>query len=73
MPDSPSPPPPGKEIATLGGGCFWCIEAALNQLKGVDSAESGYMGGKQPNPTEEPSPAPPAPASTTRIGVLSPT
>jgi len=53
MPDSSSPPPPGKEIATLGGGCFWCIEAALNQLKGVDSAESGYMGGKQPNPTYE--------------------
>jgi len=53
MPDSSAPTSPGKEIATLGGGCFWCIEAAFNQLKGVDSAESGYMGGKHPNPSYE--------------------
>lgn len=33
------------ETATLGGGCFWCIEAALKQLKGVEMALSGYCGG----------------------------
>lgn len=33
------------EIATLGGGCFWCIEAALGQLQGVDSVVPGYSGG----------------------------
>ena len=37
----------------LGGGCFWCIEAGLRRLQGVQSAVSGYMGGKQPNPTYE--------------------
>ncbi len=41
----------GKELATLGGGCFWCVEAVFNQLKGVDSAISGYMGGHVDNPT----------------------
>jgi peptide-methionine (S)-S-oxide reductase len=40
-----------KEIATLGGGCFWCIEAVYNQLKGVNSALSGYAGGHVINPT----------------------
>ena len=40
-----------KEIATLAGGCFWCIEAVFDQLKGVESVESGYMGGKTANPT----------------------
>lgn len=40
-----------KEIATLGGGCFWCVEAVYNQLRGVDSAISGYMGGHVPKPT----------------------
>ncbi|HEU5282597.1 MAG TPA: peptide-methionine (S)-S-oxide reductase MsrA, partial [Burkholderiales bacterium] len=44
-------PPPGKEIATLAGGCFWCLEAVYDQVKGVDSVESGYMGGKTANPT----------------------
>ena len=43
----------GNEIATLGGGCFWCLEAAFDQLQGVHSVESGYMGGKHPNPTYE--------------------
>ena len=42
-----------KEIATLAGGCFWCLEAVFDQLKGVESVESGYMGGKTPNPTYE--------------------
>lgn len=41
------------QTATLAGGCFWCIEAVFDQLKGVESVESGYMGGKTPNPTYE--------------------
>ena len=43
----------GTEIATLGGGCFWCLEAVYDELKGVIAVESGYMGGKNPNPTYE--------------------
>ena len=43
----------GKETATLGGGCFWCLEAVFDGLKGVTSVESGYMGGNQSNPTYE--------------------
>ena len=41
----------GKEITTLGGGCFWCLEAVFDQMKGVLSVESGYMGGQMENPT----------------------
>ncbi len=41
------------EIATLGGGCFWCLEAVYNDLRGVSLVESGYMGGRRPNPTYE--------------------
>ena len=37
--------------ALLGGGCFWCIEAVYNRVKGVKSAISGYAGGANPNPT----------------------
>jgi peptide-methionine (S)-S-oxide reductase len=40
-----------REIATLAGGCFWCLEAVFDQLRGVESVESGYMGGKTPKPT----------------------
>jgi peptide-methionine (S)-S-oxide reductase len=47
----PNTPPPGKEIATLAGGCFWCLEAVYDQLQGVDSVESGYTGGETPDPT----------------------
>lgn len=36
------------QIATLGGGCFWCIEAVFNELKGVDKIASGYTGGTAP-------------------------
>lgn len=39
------------EIATFGAGCFWCVEAVFQQIKGVDTVISGYMGGKIPNPT----------------------
>lgn len=41
------------EIATLGGGCFWCLEAVYQQLKGVQAVESGYAGGHVDNPTYE--------------------
>jgi peptide-methionine (S)-S-oxide reductase len=47
----PNTPPPGREIATLAGGCFWCLEAVYDEVKGVDAVESGYMGGQVPNPT----------------------
>lgn len=51
---APSPKvPAGAEVATLGAGCFWCIEAAYKQLDGVLSATSGYMGGHVKNPTYE--------------------
>ena len=41
------------ETAVLGGGCFWCVEAALQQLEGVRKVESGYMGGKRERPSYE--------------------
>lgn len=41
------------EIATFGAGCFWCVEAVFNELDGVVSVESGYMGGHVVNPTYE--------------------
>lgn len=41
----------GRELATLGGGCFWCTEAVFSELKGVEKVESGYSGGTVPNPT----------------------
>jgi peptide-methionine (S)-S-oxide reductase len=47
MPDNP----PTREIATLGGGCFWCLEAVLQDLRGVERVESGYAGGRVANPT----------------------
>lgn len=40
-----------REIATLAGGCFWCIETVFNRLRGVESAVSGYMGGHTLAPT----------------------
>ena len=42
-----------QEVATLGGGCFWCTEAVFSELKGVEKVESGYSGGTMPNPSYE--------------------
>jgi peptide-methionine (S)-S-oxide reductase len=42
-----------REVATLAGGCFWCLEAVFQQLKGVEKVESGYAGGTVPNPSYE--------------------
>jgi peptide-methionine (S)-S-oxide reductase len=42
-----------QETATLAGGCFWCLEASFDQLKGVKSVQSGYAGGSLPNPSYE--------------------
>lgn len=39
------------EAATLAGGCFWCLEAAFGQLKGVETVQSGYAGGNVANPS----------------------
>ena len=41
------------EYATFGGGCFWCVEACFDMLKGVESVTSGYSGGHKENPTYE--------------------
>ena len=42
-----------REIATFGGGCFWCTEALFDELKGVEKVESGYSGGTVPDPSYE--------------------
>jgi peptide-methionine (S)-S-oxide reductase len=41
------------ETITVGGGCFWCIEAIFAELRGVEEVESGYAGGETSNPTYE--------------------
>jgi peptide-methionine (S)-S-oxide reductase len=46
--------PSGRsEVATLAGGCFWCLEAIFDDLKGVNDVISGYSGGQTPNPSYE--------------------
>src|SRR5438067_1428795 len=40
-----------QEVATLGGGCFWCLDAVFRMLTGVIKVESGYTGGRYPNPS----------------------
>ena len=45
--------PGTKETATLGGGCFWCLEAVYDELKGVEEVVSGYAGGAVANPSYE--------------------
>ncbi|MBC8075217.1 MAG: peptide-methionine (S)-S-oxide reductase MsrA [Chloroflexales bacterium] len=42
-----------REVATLGGGCFWCLEAVYDELRGVTDVVSGYAGGRRPNPSYE--------------------
>ena len=42
-----------REVATLGGGCFWCTEAVFSELRGVEKVEPGYAGGTTANPTYE--------------------
>jgi peptide-methionine (S)-S-oxide reductase len=42
-----------KELITLGGGCFWCLDAVFTDIKGVEQVLSGYSGGKDANPTYE--------------------
>ncbi|MGL1956563.1 MAG: peptide-methionine (S)-S-oxide reductase MsrA [Colwellia sp.] len=44
---------PSQQLATLAGGCFWCIEAAFSNIKGIISATSGYMGGESKSPSYE--------------------
>jgi peptide-methionine (S)-S-oxide reductase len=48
-----SPRAPRLEKATFAGGCFWCMEEALDRVEGVVSTTSGYTGGQKPNPTYE--------------------
>ena len=51
-----APPAPGAaatETLTLGGGCFWCLEAVFEDVKGITRVESGYAGGKVANPSYE--------------------
>lgn len=42
-----------REVATLGGGCFWCLDAIYRQLRGVERVDSGYAGGRTANPSYE--------------------
>lgn len=52
--DQPTQTTPGaREWATLGGGCFWCLEAVFEQLRGVDKVVSGYAGGTALEPSYE--------------------
>jgi peptide-methionine (S)-S-oxide reductase len=53
QPVAPDQIPAGREVATLGGGCFWCLEAVFDDLAGVESVESGYMGGRTREPSYE--------------------
>lgn len=48
---SQATPPPGIEIATLAGGCFWCVEVDFDKVDGVTATISGFMGGKVANPS----------------------
>jgi peptide-methionine (S)-S-oxide reductase len=51
MSQNPNAHPQGSEVATLGGGCFWCLEPIFDNLKGVEDVVSGYSGGTVRNPT----------------------
>ncbi len=52
-PDSTNSAPAKTELATIGGGCFWCTEAVFETMDGVKSVVSGYANGKNENPTYE--------------------
>lgn len=45
--------PKDRDVATLGGGCFWCLEPVFDDLRGVTDVVSGYSGGRRPNPSYE--------------------
>jgi peptide-methionine (S)-S-oxide reductase len=51
--DSPKMSSSKNEVITLGGGCFWCLDAVFTNIKGVEQVLSGYSGGKDANPTYE--------------------
>ena len=51
--NNPSTDGSGSEVTTLGGGCFWCLEAVFDEVQGVTDVVSGYAGGAAPNPTYE--------------------
>jgi peptide-methionine (S)-S-oxide reductase len=51
--NAPVDPVPTTELATLGGGCFWCIEAIFEKLEGIRAVTSGYSGGQPDNPSYE--------------------
>lgn len=51
--DDSAPDGERRELATLGGGCFWCLEAVFEQVRGVERVVSGYAGGDVPDPTYE--------------------
>jgi len=53
MEPTTSRPASAPAVAVLGGGCFWCLDAAFRDLDGVLSVESGYAGGRDANPTYE--------------------
>ena len=50
---TPDTPSSSTEVATLGAGCFWCVEAVLEQIDGVQGVTSGFMGGDVPSPSYE--------------------
>lgn len=53
MPTKDTPAPEGSKTLVVAGGCFWCVEAIYEELKGVSKVESGYAGGSIKNPTYE--------------------
>lgn len=53
LPTTPVVAPPGREVATFAGGCFWCTEAIFTQLKGVEKVVPGYAGGHVASPSYE--------------------
>jgi len=53
QPAKPADSPKSTATAVFAGGCFWCLEADFDKLPGVIATESGYTGGKTPNPTYE--------------------